>query len=315
MRIEQFEVILAVAQLHSMRKAAEKMHISVQNVSKIIKDVEHDLNVQIFSRTSYGVFLTSDGKYICSKLEEVVNIIHNLYSTYSLDSEEHKSTAINHVNILSTPSEQETASHLLAQLCNKFCLGKSILDVQDAYSVNESLQKDSTPFPEKYDLMFVSAADTALANIRRKHSNMPIYFLNKYSLGVHISKLSPIAEKSSVSIKEMLKYHLIDHRSDSQTYSLLHMVLDDLGIDIEPKYYMNSVSACKSLVVNNIGYSIVPCLDSLINNLDSSTKIIPLKEQFFITQILLVNPEFVLSPCYNRTINILKHQFKYMLLL
>lgn len=64
MRIEQFEAIIEVAQQKSMQKAAEALYTSTQNISKLIKDFEKELHVQIFIRNKHGVFLTSEGDYI-----------------------------------------------------------------------------------------------------------------------------------------------------------------------------------------------------------------------------------------------------------
>ena len=64
-RIEQLEVILTVAQSGSMQKAAEQLHTSSQNISKLIKQLEDELQLQIFMRNKYGVFLTSVGEAGC----------------------------------------------------------------------------------------------------------------------------------------------------------------------------------------------------------------------------------------------------------
>ena len=56
MRLEQFEFILEVASKKSMQKAADNLHTSIQNVSKLIKQLEDELHVQLFVRNKYGVF-------------------------------------------------------------------------------------------------------------------------------------------------------------------------------------------------------------------------------------------------------------------
>lgn len=64
MRLEQFEYVIAVADAGSMNRAADVLHVSQQNISKAIGQLEREMQVTIFYRSKKGVLLTADGEKI-----------------------------------------------------------------------------------------------------------------------------------------------------------------------------------------------------------------------------------------------------------
>lgn len=55
MYIESLRYLLAIQQTGSLHKAAESLNTSCQNVSKVLKQMEKELNIPIFERTAQGV--------------------------------------------------------------------------------------------------------------------------------------------------------------------------------------------------------------------------------------------------------------------
>lgn len=56
MRIEFLNYVIEVAKLGSISAAAKKMWLGTTSMSAIIKNVEDELNTEIFIRTPKGVF-------------------------------------------------------------------------------------------------------------------------------------------------------------------------------------------------------------------------------------------------------------------
>ena len=64
-----YRIFCKVAQSKSYSEAAEKLGLSVPNVSTQIANLEEQLNLKLFNRENKGVTLTEDGK----ELYEIVN--------------------------------------------------------------------------------------------------------------------------------------------------------------------------------------------------------------------------------------------------
>ena len=130
MRIEQLEVVLAVAQSCSMQKAAEQLHTSSQNISKRIKQLEDELQLQIFMRNKYGVFLTSVGETVCEEAKKIMNSVDTLqHISFKANPaiKAMQSTFLEHINILSAHSSSNFAANLLETLYSKYTVNFAFL--------------------------------------------------------------------------------------------------------------------------------------------------------------------------------------------
>ena len=62
MNIKHLKYALEVAKTGSINKAAENLYIDQPNLSRAIKELEADLNITIFDRSSKGIIVTADGE-------------------------------------------------------------------------------------------------------------------------------------------------------------------------------------------------------------------------------------------------------------
>jgi DNA-binding transcriptional LysR family regulator len=62
LKLHDLHVFIAVAELGSMRKAAERLAVSQPSVSKAIADIEHVLGIRVLDRNAKGVEVTSYGR-------------------------------------------------------------------------------------------------------------------------------------------------------------------------------------------------------------------------------------------------------------
>ena len=70
MRFEQLSFVAEVARCGSMNLAAESLHVSQQNISKSIRQLERELGITAFVRTNKGVTLTPEGQRLYDFIRE-----------------------------------------------------------------------------------------------------------------------------------------------------------------------------------------------------------------------------------------------------
>ena len=68
MNIKELEYFRAVCRLKSITKAAHSLYMTPQGLSKIIKNLENELHVQLFKRSKYGMILNENGKKLVSEI-------------------------------------------------------------------------------------------------------------------------------------------------------------------------------------------------------------------------------------------------------
>lgn len=72
MNIQQLRYVVAIANSGTFREAAAKLYVSQPSLSVAIRDLESEMGFQIFTRTTTGAVLTSQGMSFYEKALEVV---------------------------------------------------------------------------------------------------------------------------------------------------------------------------------------------------------------------------------------------------
>ena len=72
MRTEQLHYLLDIAKTNSINKSSERLHITHQSLNTAIKNLEKELDIEIFTRNTQGVFLTEAGKEAVKIGEEIL---------------------------------------------------------------------------------------------------------------------------------------------------------------------------------------------------------------------------------------------------
>lgn len=62
MTLQQIKYVITVSEKGSMNKAAEELFVSQPTLTAAIRELEKELGIAIFIRTSHGVFLTNEGQ-------------------------------------------------------------------------------------------------------------------------------------------------------------------------------------------------------------------------------------------------------------
>ena len=73
MEYKQLEFFLAVCEQSSFRRAAETCFVSQQAISKSLANLEQELGVQLFVRSSDGVTLTEAGRLLEQQVRPHLN--------------------------------------------------------------------------------------------------------------------------------------------------------------------------------------------------------------------------------------------------
>lgn len=71
MLLKQLRIFLAVADAGTVRQAASRLHLSQSSVTKCIQQLEHELRVELFSRSAQGVALTEAGRMLVARAKTI----------------------------------------------------------------------------------------------------------------------------------------------------------------------------------------------------------------------------------------------------
>lgn len=216
MRMEQLEYLVEISKTNSMALAGKHLYISHQGVSKAIASLERELGVQLVNRTPTGVFLTTCGekyvKWAAPVLEDLRALKAETLSPEINDSDSFKDT----LSIYTAPL---FTINILPETILKF--RAQYQDIKINTQKMDSKEILAAVAENKIDLGLIT-----LINNNLRSSIEELNAADKIKIGkLFLTKLyiltntsSPIANKKSITIKELLHYPL------SVTYELRNII-------------------------------------------------------------------------------------------
>lgn len=81
--LELYRIFKIVAEEETLTKASNVLHISQPAVTKHIKNLENELNIQLFKRSKYGMILTDKGKELYLHIKDAINTLTNSDSLFT----------------------------------------------------------------------------------------------------------------------------------------------------------------------------------------------------------------------------------------
>lgn len=79
--LNKLEYFCAIAELGSLRKASEAVHIGQPRLTKVIQELEDSLNVGLVVRSSSGITLTKEGRILLEQSRKILESINELELT------------------------------------------------------------------------------------------------------------------------------------------------------------------------------------------------------------------------------------------
>ena len=82
MNILHLKYVICIAEHGSINKAAQELHVAQPNLSRIVKEMEADLGIQFFRRSSRGMVLTPDGELFVSQGRKILDQVDEMETMY-----------------------------------------------------------------------------------------------------------------------------------------------------------------------------------------------------------------------------------------
>ena len=78
MRLNQFEMIVALEHCSSLSEAAEKLYMTQPSISKAIRELEEEVGYDILKRKKDGVAFTENGKEVLRLSKEILDNVEKI---------------------------------------------------------------------------------------------------------------------------------------------------------------------------------------------------------------------------------------------
>ena len=235
--IELLKTFFIVAKYKNITKASNELLVSQSTVSKSIKNIEEQLDCQLFTRSKKGVELTKEGEILYNSTEKVLNILNNDLK---------KITKTKTINIL---VGKVLADKVLVPYINlfqkKYPNIKINLSCTDIKGVKSKLKNDEVDIAIGY---YIEDLEDNYEQKKISQELHPIFVCN--------NNYKELINKT-IKVKELEKYPYIISSKGATTYQYALDFFQENNLDITPTMEILGTSLITQLVKNGLGISIL----------------------------------------------------------
>ena len=235
--IELLKTFYIVAKYKNITKASNELLVSQSTVSKSIKNIEEQLDCQLFTRSKKGVELTKEGEILYNSTEKVLNILNNDLK---------KITKTKTINIL---VGKVLADKVLVPYINlfqkKYPNIKINLSCTDIKGVKSKLKNDEVDIAIGY---YIEDLEDNYEQKKISQELHPIFVCN--------NNYKELINKK-IKVKELEKYPYIISSKGATTYQYALDFFQENNLDITPTMEILGTSLITQLVKNGLGISIL----------------------------------------------------------
>ncbi|NLV47668.1 MAG: LysR family transcriptional regulator [Clostridiaceae bacterium] len=197
MTLKQLQYIIKIVACGSITEASKQLFMTQPSLSAAVKELETELGIEIFYRTSKGITLSADGSEFLSYARQIIEQTELMEQRY----------------MGKRPSKQlcSISTQHYAFAVNAFVSLLSDLDVDEyEFTLRETrtheIIEDVKNFRSEIGIIFLSSFNEKVINklLKENHLNfVPLFEANPH---VFVSSKHPLADQTSVKLEDLTEY-------------------------------------------------------------------------------------------------------------
>ena len=254
----QLKIFTRIAQLGSITKAAEELHLSQPALSIQLRNFQDQFDIPLTEIVGKKLYLTDFGKEILAYAERILD------QAGAMDDvvQSYKGQLTGKLKIAVVSTGKYVMPYLLTDFLNAHPAITLELDVTNKEKVIESLEHNSIDF-----------ALVSLVPGHLKTESIPIVRNTMHLIGAYQSKKS----QKELSINELQQLPWIFREQGSGTRQMMERFLSQRHITVQKMLELTSNEAVKQAIMANLGYSIMPLIGIRNELMSKQLMIMPVK--------------------------------------
>ena len=241
MEIRSLKTFIQVAERCSFTKAAEALSYTQSTVSSQIKQLEKELNTQLFERINHNVSLTAEGRALLSRAQQIINLVDGLK-----------------VDTSAAEENEEPVRFAMAPSVCSVMMGATYLNFHKLFPkvLVKIIEADTDRMLE---MLNRNDVDLVFLVDRREFSNDYVVVSEKKE-AVHfvVSKDFELCKRKNINIEEVLKYPFYLSEKGLSYRRLFDEKLAERNLEISPVVEMGNAQLLLELAELGGGIAFLP---------------------------------------------------------
>lgn len=273
MTIKELEEFRVICRRGSLAKASRELYMSPQGLSRVLKNLETELNCTLVNRVASGLELTESGE--C--LREYAEIV--------LDEYDHLRNEVERIRA----SEEGTVNLLMAYDILRYLGPECIMDFQKIYpNVSFAFQEYPDRIVEK--MLMEMKGNVALSIGPFVGECFHVYPLKKCNLGLLVYEGHPLAKQKEVSIEDIIEEPLCLENNNFKMNEFIQRKCWNKGFEPNIIFETNGFDLCYKMCRMKQGLSIT--VDFVHNDMKTEGLVmVPFAEKDMVWEMAILTPK------------------------
>lgn len=299
MRIQQLEYLERIIEAGSINDAAKRLFLTQPSLSNAVKELENEMGIQIFQRSSGGISLTAEGREFMTYSKQILDQVNLMNERYKNGQQRKQSFSV-------SAQHYAFVVHAFVELIKSVNANEYQFTLRETETQN--IFNDLAQFKSELGILYTNGFNQKIMQRLFKENNLVFTPLFVAKPHIFVSRYNPLTSKSSVNLSDLEDYPYLSYeQGEVNSFYFSEEILSTLSHKKSIK--VSDRATIFNLMVGLNGYTISSGIISSKLN-DDKIVAIPLNVDDDITLGWLKHRQVELSPLAERYLTMLKEHIK-----
>ena len=299
MRIQQLEYLEKIVEAGSINEAAKRLFLTQPSLSNAVKELENEMGIQIFQRSSGGISLTAEGREFMTYSKQILDQVNLMNERYKNGQQRKQSFSV-------SAQHYAFVVHAFVELIKSVNASEYQFTLRETETQN--IFNDLAQFKSELGILYTNRFNQKILQRLFKENNLVFTPLFVAKPHIFVSRYNPLTSKSSVNLSDLEDYPYLSYeQGEVNSFYFSEEILSTLSHKKSIK--VSDRATIFNLMVGLNGYTISSGIISSKLN-DDKIVAIPLNVDDDITMGWLKHRQVELSPLAERYLTMLKEHIK-----
>lgn len=299
MRIQQLEYLERIIEAGSINEAAKRLFLTQPSLSNAVKELENEMGIQIFQRSSGGISLTAEGREFMTYSKQILDQVNLMNERYKNGQQRKQSFSV-------SAQHYAFVVHAFVELIKSVNANEYQFTLRETETQN--IFNDLAQFKSELGILYTNGFNQKIMQRLFKENNLVFTPLFVAKPHIFVSRYNPLTSKSSVNLSDLEDYPYLSYeQGEVNSFYFSEEILSTLSHKKNIK--VSDRATIFNLMVGLNGYTISSGIISSKLN-DDKIVAIPLNVDDDITMGWLKHRQVELSPLAERYLTMLKEHIK-----
>lgn len=299
MRIQQLEYLEKIVEAGSINEAAKRLFLTQPSLSNAVKELENEMGIQIFQRSSGGISLTAEGREFMTYSKQILDQVNLMNERYKNGQQRKQSFSV-------SAQHYAFVVHAFVELIKSVNANEYQFTLRETETQN--IFNDLAQFKSELGILYTNGFNQKIMQRLFKENNLVFTPLFVAKPHIFVSRYNPLTSKSSVDLSDLEDYPYLSYeQGEVNSFYFSEEILSTLSHKKSIK--VSDRATIFNLMVGLNGYTISSGIISSKLN-DDKIVAIPLNVDDDITMGWLKHRQVELSPLAERYLTMLKEHIK-----